>query len=86
MAKQRPVVLPDYPPILLKPVDQSNMAVTDQLLDALADHYRLGCRFSDLPIENDVTSFRQNKELQLWIGLAWGLMRDWGSLCLLSSL
>ena len=48
-----------------------------QLLDSLAEHYRLDGRFSDLPPPKlgDV-SFFADKELQLWMGLAWGLIRD----------
>jgi hypothetical protein len=55
----------------------------EQLLDSLAEHYRLEGRFSDLPppkpgpipTPGDILYF-PNKELRLWMGLAWGLMRD----------
>jgi hypothetical protein len=77
LAKPRTVALPDYPPSLLKPTDHSRGEVFEQLLDSLAEHYRLDGRFSDLPPSKpgDV-SFLAGKELQLWMGLAWGLMRD----------
>jgi hypothetical protein len=77
------VALPDYPPNLLKPTDCSGGDVFEQLLDSLAEHYRLDGRFSDLPPPKagpppkpgDVLYF-PNKELRLWMGLAWGLMSD----------
>jgi hypothetical protein len=83
LAKSRTVALPDYPPSLLKPTDCSEGDVFEQLLDVLAEHYRLDGRFSDLPPPKpgplpkpgDVLYFR-NKELWLWMGLASGLMRD----------
>jgi len=75
MAKPRTVALPDYPPSLLKPTDYSRGAVFQQLLDLLAEHYRLGGRFSDLP-DSKPNDPLPDKELDLWMGLAWGLIRD----------
>jgi hypothetical protein len=77
LAKPRTVALPDYPPSLLKPTDHSRGEVFEQLLDSLAEHYRLDGRFSDLPPPKpgDV-SFLPDKELRLWMGLAWGLIQD----------
>jgi hypothetical protein len=80
LAKPRTVVLPDYPPSLLKlaslfkPPDHSRHDICEQLLDSLAEHYRLDGRFSDLPPSKP--GDLPDKELQLWMGLAWGLMRD----------
>ena len=74
MTKPRTVALPGYPPSLLEPTDYSGGEVFGQLLDSLAEHYRLE-RYSDLPLSrpNDPPS---DKELRLWMGLAWGLIRD----------
>jgi hypothetical protein len=75
LAKPRTVALPDYPPSLLKPTDYSRGEVFQQLLDLLAEHYRLGGRFSDLP-DSKPNDPLPDKELELWMGLAWGLIRD----------
>jgi hypothetical protein len=75
MAKRRTVVLPDYPPPLLRPRGNHWSGTDiDECLDALALHYQLDGRFSELPSRIGDTS--ESKELQLWMGLAWGLMRD----------
>jgi hypothetical protein len=41
MAKRQTVVVPDYPSILLTPIDWSSGAVFDKLVDALLAHYKL---------------------------------------------
>jgi hypothetical protein len=76
MAKRQPVVLPDYPQILLTPRRGGGSwdgKHIDDCFDALADHYRLKCRFSDLPSHIGVLP---DKETKFWMGLAWGLVRD----------
>jgi hypothetical protein len=75
MAKRQPVVLPDYPQILLTPRRGNSWDANhiDDCFDALADHYRLKCRFSDLPSPIGVLP---DKETEFWMGLAWGLVRD----------
>jgi hypothetical protein len=83
LPKRRTTVLPDYPPNLLKPTDYSRAEVFEQLLDSLAEHYRLDGRFSDLPATKPGpppkpgdASFFANRELRLWMDLAWRLMCD----------
>jgi hypothetical protein len=75
LTKPRTVALPDYPPSLLEPTDYSRGEVFEQLLDLLGEHYRLSGRFSDLP-DPKPNDPLPGKELDLWMGLAWGLIRD----------
>jgi hypothetical protein len=76
MAKTKSVPLPDYPSILLFPLGSSwRGSDMDKCLDALADHYKLDMRFSELPVTGLSNGF-SDKESELWFNLAWALMRD----------
>ena len=56
MAKQRTVVLPDYPSILLKPMGHSwSGRQIEECLDALAVHYGLDGLFSSCPLDSAST-------------------------------
>ncbi|WP_147147605.1 hypothetical protein [Reyranella soli] len=81
MTKRPTVVLPDYPPILLAPIDLNNSKAITQCLDALAIHYHLNPPFGGFftPTFNHPYAQQKVSKEEMhdrWIRLAFCLMQD----------
>jgi hypothetical protein len=74
MAKRRiQVVLPDFPPKLLKAVDGNDKQAVSECLDALAEHYDIISPFDD---EAVFLVSDYDEMLERWEALAFHLLRD----------